>query len=206
MGASAWLVYCAACRCADGDRGIADYRLGQLTGLSGITVEKALEKLCVYGLLALETRQAEDGSELDPLYILLELEDAVPVETLPVPPDPWAIRPLAAAIAELQTTSNKLAVVARLYAMRFDADTYPFDFGRMGRVAKIISGGPTRLCQLVWSANLESVRGNPLDYLTAIASREKRRDAVNVAKRSVNETDPQMRALQRARQGIEENK
>jgi len=177
-----------------------DDRLSQLTGLSAVTVQKALEQLSAQCLLVLEPRQTEDGSALDPLYVLLELVDAAPVESpIPAPVDPWALRPLAAAIAELQTATNKLAVVARLYAMRFDTNIYPFDFGRMGRVAKTISGGPTRLCQLIWSANPESVRGNPLDYLTAIASRETRRAAVSVVKQGDNETDPQMQALQRAR-------
>jgi len=69
---------------------------------------------------------------------------ALDVTITPVAPDPWALRPLEAAEAELPEAKNKLAICARLYAMRFDVDAYPFDFGRMGKLAKNISGGHVR--------------------------------------------------------------
>jgi hypothetical protein len=56
--------------------------------------------------------------------------------------------------------------------MRFDAQTYPFDFARGGALTKKLSGGAVRLCQIIWHANPETVRGNPMDYLTVIAYKE----------------------------------
>lgn len=127
---------------------------------------------------------------------------ALDVTITPVAPDPWALRPLEAAEAELSEAKNKLAVCARLYAMRFDVDAYPFDFGRMGKLAKNISGGHVRLCQFIWRCGIESVRGDPMDYITAALSKESR---VPLTSSVTPVSDPQAAALARARENQRRN-
>jgi len=57
---------------------------------------------------------------------------------------------------------NPAAAVARLFAARF-GDTYPPNYGRLGRLAGNLSGGYVALAQMIWSA--PRVEGDPHDYL-----------------------------------------
>jgi len=172
----------------------------ELTGLSLPTILKGVGRLTELGLLEVQHQQAADGSSLPNLYLLLEPEaEQAPKASSasPSPLDPWALRPLDAAIAELPAAKNRLAVVARLYAMRFDSDAFPFDFGRMAKLARQISGGATTLCRTIWTLNPQACRGDPLDYITAVAIKNSRQAArrVEAVPELTDDDDPQMRAL-----------
>lgn len=211
VGPSAWAVYTTLCRLAGVAREteVAHAKLCDLTGLSLPTI---IDKLAVLAapeiaLITVEHQQAENGRSLPNVYTLLEpilvgprkVVDVTKEAALDVKSDLWATRPLEAALTELPTAKNKLAVVARLYAMRFDADAYPFDFARIGKVAKSISGGTTRLCQFIWKCNVDNVRGNPVDYITAVLMREAAKPAQAGTAR-VESEDPQVAALRQARE------
>jgi len=175
--------------------------LGVLASPVALEVIQVLARnnLCrfAYDISLLDVIQAPVAGEI------LWIKPGEPLPTITEPaPDPWALRPLEAAEAELSEAKNKLAVCARLYAMRFDVDAYPFDFGRMGKLAKNISGGHVRLCQFIWRCGIESVRGDPMDYITAALSKESR---VPLTSSVTPVSDPQAAALARARENQRRN-
>ncbi len=71
--------------------------------------------------------------------------------------------PLDACLAELPQAKNKGAVVGKLFTARFGA-TYPPNYGRLGKLAKQLSGDYTALAQLIWASS--TPQGDPHDYLT----------------------------------------
>jgi hypothetical protein len=205
VGPHVWAVYCALCRWA-GVPGNVQTQLAQSTGLGWPTIAAHIAELAreEVGLIRILPQFMADGSRLPDAYELLDVA-ITPVDVTPTAsrngsgavPDLWALRPLAAALAELPTSKNRLAVVARLYAMRFDADVYPFDFARFGKLARAVSGGATRLCQIIWTTDPTHVRGAPIDLFTAVLSKETKVAAV--AAQPHVEDDPQMLAYARAR-------
>lgn len=207
IGPSAWAVYCTLCRLAGVNRSatVPQVRIMECTGLSLPTIHKAIETLATpeIALVSVTHQQAENGRDLANCYELLEPILVGPrkikaeAEDAGATSDLWGLRPLDAAIAEMPSAKNRLAVVARLYAMRFDAQAYPFDFARMGVLAKKLSGGATRLCQLIWGVNSAGVRGNPIDFITTLAYKEIK---APVTAATASGEDPQLLAMQKMRE------
>ena len=165
--------------------------------LSSVRVDASDAMLHILRILAEEGLCRVHPLDITPLDVTIA--PAVGEGAAPGPLDPWAWHPLKAALAELADPEhkNKLAICARLYAMRFDVDAYPFEWARMGKLVKSISGGHVRLCQFIWRCGIENVRGDPMDYITAALSKESR---VPLTSSVTPVSDPQAAALARARE------
>lgn len=103
---------------------------------------------------------------------------------------------------------NPAAAVARLFTLRF-GETYPSNYGRLGRLAGQLSGGYIALAQMIWAA--PRVEGDPHDYLTRTAggAPNRRRGARVPSAQGEPEhpatPDPQLAAFRRQRAATHES-